>query len=285
MRHDFVALILTHDRAGEVQTLDALDRFGYDGPWVMVVDHPDDVEPYTDAYGADHVYYVDKGETQPEFDRGINAERKAGVVYARFQSWAIARDLGYDYFIQLDDDYNWFGYRFNEAFDYIGTEYVPDLDATFDNAIDYLERADLDTVCFAQGGDFIGGAEAQLAQHVQAKRKAMNTFICRTDAPFAFRGAVNEDVTTYVRAQQLGKVFLTVNFVSFDQNDTQQKDGGLTEKYLDEGTYIKSMYTVLYSPSSVTLQELVDRNDARIHHRVNWRTSVPKIVPESCRNE
>jgi hypothetical protein len=283
MRHNFVALILTHDRAGEVQTLDALDRFGYDGDWYMVVDHPDDVEPYTDEYGEDHVYYFEKDETQPAFDRGDNFEREGGIGYARYQSFAIARDLGYDYFIQLDDDYNWFGYRFNEAFDYIGTEYVPDLDATFDNAIDYLERADLDTICFAQGGDFIGGQDSQLASKVQAKRKAMNTFICRADAQFDFRGVVNEDVNTYVRAQQLGTLFLTVNFVSIDQGMTQQEDGGLTDLYHSEGTYVKSIYTVLYSPSSVTLYELVDRNDARIHHRVDWRTSVPKIVPESCR--
>lgn len=284
MRHNFVAFILTHDRAGEVKTLETLDRFGYTGDWYMVVDHPDDVKAYTEEYGEDHVIYFDKEDTQPDFDRADNFERKGGIGYARYQSFQLARDLGYDYFIQLDDDYNWFKYRFNEDFDYIGSKYEPDLDSTFDNAIDYIEDAGLDTLCFAQGGDFIGGEDSQLAQKVQSKRKAMNTFICAANNPFDFRGVVNEDVNTYARAQQLGKVFLTINFISIDQGVTQQNEGGLTDLYKAEGTYIKSIYTVLHSPSSVTLQKLKDRNDERIHHHVNWRRSVPKILPASVKN-
>jgi hypothetical protein len=112
----------------------------------------------------------------------------------------------------------------------------------------------------------------------------MNTFLCRADKPSDFRGTINEDVNTHVRAQQLGKLFLTTNALSVDQEDTQQEEGGLTDIYLDEGTYIKSFYTILYAPSCTTLGDLHDRADPRIHHKISWRNAVPKIVPESTKN-
>lgn len=282
MRDDFCVLILSHGRAGNVRTLRTLEAKGYTGDWYIVIDHEDDIQPYEEEYGADRVVYFDKEDVIPEMDRGDNFDRRNSILYARFNSFAIAEELGYDYFMQMDDDFQVFQWRFNEALEY---EYnkVEDLDSFLEHMVDFLEESGLDTVCISQGGDFIGGEESQLAQKVQTKRKAMNTFVCKTDRRFDFRGSVNEDVNTYVRAQQLGKVFLTVNVMSFDQSETQQQEGGLTDLYLAEGTYVKSFYTILYSPSSVRLQRLMDRTDDRIHHQVNWRRSVPKILPESAK--
>lgn len=278
-------LILSYNRAENIPTLDSLERHGYSGDWFIVIDDPGDIDPYTEEHGEDNVYYFDKDDALP-FDRGDNFNRRNCNVYARNHCWTIADDLGYDYFLVLDDDYEYFQQRFALA----TLTYGPDgplkmlsMDNYLRHAIEFLERADLDTLCMAQGGDFIGGSEASFAQQIATKRKAMNTFLCRTDRPFAFPGTMNEDVNAYVRNQQLGKLFLTHNVFSVDQEGTQQEDGGLTALYLAEGTYVKSFYTLLYSPSSVSLSLLQDRNDPRIHHRVNWRTSVPKIVPESVK--
>jgi len=63
---------------------------------------------------------------------------------------------------------------------------------------------------------------------------------------------------------------------------TQQNAGGLTEIYLDLGTYTKSFYSVMYAPSCVKISE-VGTNDKRIHHQVSWKHTVPKILDEQYR--
>jgi len=245
-------------------------------------DHEGDVGPYTDEYGEDKVIFLDKDGALPELDRGDNFDRRDCNVYARQQMWDLADELGYDYFLVLDDDYTNIQYRFNEQFEY-DPEVMRDFDDYIDSSIEFLEDAGLDTLCMAQGGDFIGGSESSMAKSVQTRRKAMNSFLCKTDRPFNFRGTINEDVNTYVRAAQYGKLFLTANSASIEQETTQQEEGGLTGIYLDQGTYVKSFYTILYAPSCTSLMKLHDRGDDRIHHKVTWRNAAPKIVPESCK--
>jgi len=135
----------------------------------------------------------------------------------------------------------------------------------------------------AQGGDFIGGVNSNMAESVKTSRKAMNSFLCKTDRPFKFRGTMNDDVNTYVRAAQYGKLFLTSNVMSIEQETTQQNEGGITDLYKSEGTYVKSFYTILYAPSCTSLTELAGRSAERIHHKISWQNAVPKIVPESAK--
>lgn len=277
MIDNFCIFILSHGRADNIITIDALENHGYTGDWYIVIDNEEDIEPYTKRHG-DKVIYFDKEETQPELDRGDNFNRQNAILYARHQTFKIAADLGYDYFMQLDDDYKNFELRFNQDHEF-QWEMLDDLEAFIEEAIIYMERADIDSIATAQGGDFIGGAESGFAQHITAKRKVMNTFICRTNKPFRFFGVINEDVNVYTRSQQRGKLFLTPNIVAVIQQGTQQQEGGLTDMYLAEGTYIKSFYSILYSPSCVDLIRMGDKH-LRIHHRVNWRNAVPKIVPE-----
>jgi len=283
MRDDCCVFILSYDRPQNVPTIDALDRYGYTGDWYLVVDHEDDRESYIQEYGEERVIYLDKDDALPELDRGDNFDRRDCNVYARQQLWKLAERLGYEYFLVFDDDYTNIQYRFDSNFEY-GPEVMRNFDDYIDASIQFLESAGLDTVCMSQGGDFIGGKNSGLAEKVQTKRKAMNSFLCKTDRPFNFRGTINEDVNTYVRAAQLGKLFLTTNIASIEQETTQQEEGGLTDIYLDQGTYVKSFYTILYAPSCTSLTKLHDRADERIHHRVSWRNAVPKIVPESAKN-
>jgi hypothetical protein len=70
--------------------------------------------------------------------------------------------------------------------------------------------------------------------------------------------------------------------VAVEQDQTQRNDGGLTDSYLDLGTYVKSFYTVMYSPSCIKVAEM-GANHRRIHHRINWDAAVPKIMNERYR--
>ena len=96
----------------------------------------------------------------------------------------------------------------------------------------------------AQGGDFIGGKKNQNAKP-KLMRKAMNTFICSIDRPFKFVGRLNEDVTTYVKLGSIGILFVTITNLMVNQQVHQSKKGGLTGVYKDNGTYVKSFFSVL----------------------------------------
>ncbi len=53
----------------------------------------------------------------------------------------------------------------------------------------------------------------------------------------------------------------------------------MTDVYLDSGTYIKSFYTVMFSPSSVKVS-LMGTAEARLHHSISWEHTVPQIIRE-----
>lgn len=107
----------------------------------------------------------------------------------------------------------------------------------------------------------------------------MNTFFCSTDRKFKFIGRINEDVNTYTFLGSTGNLFLTILNVSITQITTQHNAGGMTELYLDSGTYIKSFYTVMYCPSFVKVGIMQSVNQ-RLHHQISWEHAVPVILDE-----
>ena len=56
----------------------------------------------------------------------------------------------------------------------------------------------------------------------------------------------------------------------------------MSEMYQDQGTYVKSFYSVMYNPSSVKVG-LMGAVNKRLHHKVNWNKSVPKIIDSKYR--
>lgn len=285
MRDDFAIFIISAARAGNVQTIETLEKHGYTGEWYILIDREEDIEPYEAEYGSDRVIYFDKDEVANEIDRADNLNRRDVNVYARNKVFEIAREMDYTWFAQFDDDYRSFKSRWNSA-GVFGSYGVDDLDEIFSAMIEYADVADLDSIATAQGGDFIGGEQAHICNNdgdITAKQKVMNTFICNSERPFEFIGTINEDVNTYIRKAQLGKRFLTPNIIAVEQERTQQQEGGLTDAYLDWGTYVKSFYTILYSPSSVSLGKMGEK-EQRIHHHIDWGASIPKVVPESTKN-
>lgn len=280
MRKDFALFILSHGRPDRVQTVNALEQSNYCGEWYIIIDDEDLTKDKYKGNFGDKVVMFNKQKAIEKTDRGDNLGKRNIVVPARNQSFQIAKSLGLRYFMMLDDDYNGFYYRFTANWNYYSpTERIEDLDYVLNEFINFFEKARADSISFAQGGDFIGGKQSSSAQKLQIKRKTMNTMLCSVNRPFRFFGAINEDVNAYIRLQQLGKLFFQVNSISIGQKGTQNNPDGLTDIYLEEGTYVKSFYTILYSPSCTKLILMGD-NYKRIHHEIKWRNAVPKILSE-----
>jgi hypothetical protein len=149
--------------------------------------------------------------------------------------------------------------------------------------IDFLYNTDSLTVAFAQGGDFIGGVNGGMFKKGLA-RKAMNTFFCRMDKPFKFMGRINEDVNTYTTLGQRGERILTFTGCQIVQKQTQKNKGGMSDVYLDMGTYLKSFFSVMYSPSCVKISTMGDTHK-RIHHKISWGNCCPKIINQKYKKK
>lgn len=285
---NFVAFILSHGRADRVVTYDSLKKSGYTGRIVIVLDNEDPSAPeYISRFGSENVVIFDKAAIAETFDEGVPGDRRT-IVYARNACFDIARKLGYRYFIELDDDYTVFEWRFDNRLRYITKDKaVCNLDAVFDIMLDFFKKIPAKSIAMAQGGDYLGDGAGGEGKQLRTKRKAMNSFICDTERQFTFLGRINEDVNTYTRNTSTGDLFLQIQQVCLLQKQTQSNAGGMTEVYLDSGTYLKSFFTVMYQPSSVKVRTMGNEyvNQKRLHHRVNWMLTAPKILKEKFKKK
>lgn len=278
MKHKkFAVFILTHGRANNVVTVKTLEKSGYTGDYYLICDNEDEqLEEYKAIYG-DKVLVFDKLKKSKEFDTMDNFDDRRTVVYARNASLDFAKKLGLEYYLQFDDDYIEIALKYING-DKLCSKNVTNADYLFDLVLDFLDKSKALTVALAQGGDFIGGANNGNLEKGLG-RKAMNSFFARTDRNLEFIGRVNEDVNTYTSLGQKGELLFTIYRGVIEQQTTQKNKGGMTEQYLDAGTYVKSFYSVLCSPGCVKIA-VMNSSHPRIHHKVLWNNCAPKILNE-----
>jgi len=283
MREDFCAFILTHGRPNNVVTYRTLQTHGYTGKVFIVIDDEDETgEEYKRIYGDD-VLVFSKDEVGRYTDLFDNSPDRRSITWARNACWDLARQMGYKYFVQLDDDYYVWHYRRlgrgHRLSTSVGEEYhgwsTRSLDAVFDALVRLVETTQVTTIALSQGGDHgAGGLRKQ-----RFKRKAMNSLVCSVDKPIRFRGRLNQAVNTYVSLGHTGSLFFTDMQLQLDQLQTQENAGGLTGYYRDTGTYAKSFYTVMAAPSCTTIRRMGSVNQ-RLHHHIDWGKAVPLIISQ-----
>lgn len=276
-------LILTHGRADNVETYKALKDCGYTGKIYFVIDDEDEqAELYKKNFGEENVITFCKSDAAKNTDTADTKPERNVVVFARNTCHEIAKNIGLTHFVEVDDDCFWFSYRAERGgqLKQIKTHKLDDIISAM---FDFLDVSGALAVAPAQGGDYIGGLGGTIWRN-RVSRKCMNMFFCRTDRPFQFYGRINEDTTAYTYLGQQGKLFFTVADWGLQQRITQQQGGGLTDAYLALGTYVKSFYSVMYSPSCVKISALGDGSKVvrheRIHHRVDWAHCTPMILSE-----
>lgn len=162
-KKDFVVFILTHGRVDNQYTYRSLCEQGYTGRCVFVLDNEDEqVEEYKRRYGEDNCYVFDKQEWAKKSDEIVRGDRRA-ILYARNACFKIAEKLGYRYFIELDDDYVDFRWRFGSDCQYLSkTPKIKKFDVVFEIMLRYYANSPLTSLTMAQGGDFIGGSSNQM---------------------------------------------------------------------------------------------------------------------------
>jgi hypothetical protein len=265
---DFAVFILTHGRPDNVKTLSTLKKCGYTGKIYFIVDNEDKtIEQYQKNYGVESVKIFDKKAIADSVDEGNNFDERRTITHARNACFDIAKQIGVTYFVQLDDDYYYFGYRYDT-----GAKKITNMDKVFEIMLNFYKSVSIKSIAFGQGGDHIGGFSG-----IKLKRKCMNSFFCSTEREFQFVGSMNEDVNTYTTLGSRGDVFFTFTNLQLDQKDTQSQTSGITDMYQRFGTYCKAFTTTMMHPSSVKVS-MMNSNNPRIHHSIKWINTTPMIL-------
>lgn len=280
----FAIFILTHGRPNNVKTISTIHKAGYTGKFYLIIDNEDaTANEYILNFGKDKVIIFNKKEIADQTDEGNNFDERRTITHARNACFKIAKELGIKYFMQLDDDYVSFQYKYiNKSGQKLSAHRITDLDEIIRLYLEFFKANNFLSIAFAQGGDFLGGAKSKYIRSTPLMRKCMNSFICSVDRPFKFIGAMNEDVNTYTTLGSRGMLFGTIPIISLNQKPTQSQKGGITDMYLRFGTYCKAFTTVMMHPSSVKVF-LMRSKYPRIHHFIKWKNTAPMIISENCR--
>lgn len=280
---NFAVFVMVYGRPSQMWTIQTLRKSGYTGKIYLVGDNTDPrIEDYKKIYKQDLIVF-DKVEASKKYDSGDNSGDIRSTMFAANEIFNMAKELGLKYFCTMCDDYISFEYRYvSKCGQKLNVHKVENLDEVFSAYLGFLGSTDFSSIAFAQGGDFIGGVENKYATRKPLIRKCMNSFLCKTDKKFEFLGRMNEDVTTYVNLGSRGILFGTIPMISLVQRTTQSHKGGLTELYLDNGTYVKSFFSVMYNPSCVKVS-MMNTSNPRIHHLIKWANAVPMILSEKHR--
>jgi hypothetical protein len=184
MRNDFCIFILSNRRPTNIKTLDTLEKCGYTGKWYIVIDDEDPTgEQYKKTFG-DRVLVFSKAKVAEITDSCDTSKDRRTPLWARNACWDLAKQVKCRFFCQLDDDYNWFGYRrvakreADRPPRYSNFK-VEALDIIFDGMVELLENTpSVSSIAFSQGGDY--NVSSKTARRVL--RKAMNSFFLRYPA-------------------------------------------------------------------------------------------------------
>lgn len=287
VRDSFATFILSHGRVDKVRTVKTLEKDGYTGKWYLLLDDGDEqIDRYKEKFGEEHVIVFNKSEIAKEFDLMDNFDGDKVIVYARNALNKIAKEMGLEYFWELEDDYGDFSIRMQMG-THLPILQVEDLDSLIEAFLDFLDKTKIKTIAFAQTGEMMGGLNGNIWKD-KVKRKAMNTFFFRVaDLPMSpgdqFIGRMNDDVNWYIDSGKKGAVILQTAEVTLTQEETQKQKSGNTIAYRALGTYVKSFYSILTRPDCVKICQIGSGHngskcDLRIHHHIDWNKCVPKIV-------
>ncbi len=269
--NDFAILILSHKRP-ENPTYKTLMKCNYSHKLYFILDDEDPSIPQYEAkYGKDKLLIFNKKEMAKNIDLMDNWEMWSIDTYARNASFQLAKSVGINYFLLLDDDYDSFRYRFFSEHSVV----VKQMNRVCEVYLDYFKKhTQIKALCFAQGAD------VAVIVKGQTKRKAMNALFLSIDRPVHWIGHMNADVNAYTRYGQLGHIMITFPHVQLNQEPTQTK-GGSAGMYREIGTYQKSFYSVMQCPSFVKVSTFTKgfrMSKFRFHHKIDFKKGCARII-------
>lgn len=272
-RTDFAVFILSNGRPDQQLTLETLEKSGYTGDWFILCDSLDPtLKTYRQKYG-ENVLVFDKEAYAEQMDTMTNQIELGTVLYARQASIDLARQRGYRYFMQIDDDMTAFSIRYEDEGKLKGAK-VTDLDRLVQSFVEFMKRGDVAVTGFGNSGGYIGGLHGKFAKGYT--RSVAGVYIIDSSKDIEFKGIINEDYNLSAEYSKVGHLIFEILAIAFTTSQRGANAGGLQDLYNAEGTYTMNAYSIVIAPHCT---RLILRND-KVVTRTNWNNHHPLIISE-----
>lgn len=276
--NDYAVFIISHKRP-EVKTLETLKKLSYSKDYFIVVDDKDPTIPqYQELYG-DHVLIFSKEELIKEEDTIDNFNVLTSCLHPRNYCLKAAKEKGYKYLIDFDDDVNNIAIRYEKDGKLL-TKNIENITDVFDKYIRFLETSGFNCIGFILAPKLIGGASNKIAQE-KTFFCPHNCFIQRSDADY-FTGTIPEDMLYSVRENSKGKITLALMPVAISTGEYLNSKGGLEEVYKSRNAYAEYFRIKIVNPSAITIKA---GTDGSVNVQMHTQFFIPKILSEEYKKK
>lgn len=248
MSFRYAVFILTHGRPDYQLTLQTLQNRGYTGDYYLVVDDQDSTLPEYLANYGDSVIVFDKDAYVSVTDTGLYTPQKNFAVFSRNAIEDIARDLGYDCFIMMDDDLTNFRFRYPEDNSFKSLKITQNLDKIFEAYIEYLMECDLACLCFGIHNNYMKGTDVLYEENPRL-RLCFTVYFRNCKFPVSWKLNMCEDRITSLECSRSGQVWLQLLNVQVDTVEIGGKiKGGNSEVYNSVDKFKQTFFPVMIFP-------------------------------------
>lgn len=275
---NYAVAILTHGRPNNQLTLETLRKQGWTRDVYLVLDDMDDtIEQYHKNYDSDplvHIIVFDKLDILSRVDTGLTNPKLASDLYVRNAMEEIFPNMGFDAWIECDDDIKSFNYRY-KLDGQLKNLLIHDLDKIFDLSIEYMLNSDITTFGFLAAFHFIGGVDYDKHTDGFKYRHCVSFYMRNASKPVKWvMNFLADDITCSMIAKNGGVVLAHKNIQTICNESFGAVEGGMAALYLDKDTPPDAMFILTVFPSSI---------DIGVHHNrlvanKRYNNLMPKII-------
>lgn len=239
--------IISHERAGRVETYSALRSAGYYGIIFVCIDMYDrQFEKYRTRFGTELLMYS-KPMQMKDADTVESEKRESSAVYARNAIEATAIMMRLDAFIILDDDITSFRYRWIEGGVCKSLKITQHIDRILLAYINYMLSCDIATLSFENCMFYVGGISDD---KIANERWTYQIHIRNTKFPVEWKSIINEDIITEIMTATRGYIWWSLPHVVYDAVAMNEKSGGNKDNYDTFSEFKRAMFATVVNPSS-----------------------------------
>lgn len=221
-----------------------------------------------------HVFDMDEARRRYDYvHRPSVSRRSAGQARNMFYDWA--RENGISFYMVQDDDTRDYEIKPFNVYRRIATG--ADVKCMFVRVREFMESRHIGLFGLSQTGDMF-----KIPDKCLIRWKVMNTTF--VDTRFIYRGergVQDNDTSQFVGIFNQGLFTGSLGSVLIlNQTPSATAKGGLTDLYNECKLLNKALVTVIQFPSAIIAEKQV-MNGGRLHHRINSRYLIPKMIKGS----
>ena len=264
-------LIKTHGRPFNQPTYKSLRAAGFTGQIIFIVDDEDKTREYLDWAEDCGCITFNKQSMIDDTESGVNNPSRNVNLYAWQACERYIRFSEDKRIIMADDDITGFRYRYEENGHLKSQPITKNRDRVFEAVFDYMEEGDVCATSLADSRMFFGGS-------VHESRAVYNFVFRNGRIKMDWMSEMYEETPTSVRASIEGKYIQQLPFIQMNMVPVTGHSGdGMSAMYQKMGILHRSMYPLMFYPSSVELAA------NRTGHIVKIDNAYSKLVSSTCK--